>query len=193
MYLNFRAKIWPKFAVKTRTFFCCFLHSICGQSIILYFLNWLLRFPDLFSGGWMTWKYFLFCLGMFEYFYLCLESQMKNPFDITLIWIHGEFSQTTDWFFPAAGPSSPLILLGQNCLQSYRCHHPKLYIIVLCRHSTCCEMTHLSFSPPKMSLTTAWKSSSKKTIWINGQKSYLIYADFFVPKLIWIFAPKVIK
>ena len=115
---------------KNCVLFFLFFKLILWSVQILCCLNWLLRFPDLFSGGWMTWKYFLVCLGMFEYFYLCLESQMKNPFDITLIWIHGEFSQTTDWFFPAAGPSSPLILLGQNCLQSYRCHHPKLYIIV---------------------------------------------------------------
>ena len=109
--------------------FFLFFKLILWSVQILCCLNWLLRFPDLFSGGWMTWKYFLVCLGMFEYFYLCLD--LKNPFDITLIWIHGEFSQTTDWFFPAAGPAS-YILLGQNCLQSYRCrhHHPKLYIIV---------------------------------------------------------------
>ena len=101
---------------KNCVLFFYFSNSFCGQS--KSYVAWIdyLDFLICFQGG--EWhENISWCLGMFEYFYLCLD--LKNPFDITLIWIHGEFSQTTDWFFPAAGPAS-YILLGQNCLQSYR-------------------------------------------------------------------------
>ena len=113
--------------------FFLFFKLILWSVQILCCLNWLLRFPDLFSGGVNDMKIFPGLPGdvWIFLFVFGISTDPKNPFDITLIWIHGEFSQTTDWFFPAAGPAS-YILLGQNCLQSYRCrhHHPKLYIIV---------------------------------------------------------------
>ena len=118
-----------EFSFWTMDFFFFFFktHFVVSSKSYVAWIDYL-DFLICFQGG--EWhENISWCLGMFEYFYLCLD--LKNPFDITLIWIHGEFSQTTDWFFPAAGPAS-YILLGQNCLQSYRCrhHHPKLYIIV---------------------------------------------------------------
>ena len=127
-------------------------------------------FPGLPGDVWI----FLFVFG--------ISTDPKNPFDITLIWIHGEFSQTTDWFFPAAGPAS-YILLGQNCLQSYRCrhHHPKLYIIVYA------DIVHTAARWHTLLFTASVKIIIKKSSFELTVKNY---QNMKKSIYIWIFPPK---